>query len=351
MDAREPKQKELLASVIITTYNRRDALRLTLNALGAQTVPGDRYEVMVVDDGSTDDTSTALAELSLPCDLRAFRQSKNCGISAGRNLAIRNARGRFLIFVSDDLIVPENFIATHVSTLERFPGCWVVGGIKQLDSISQSPFGRYLDELESGWEQARKSAPVAANIWEMSWPTARNLSLPRRDLDRTGLFDEQFRMSCEDQDLAHKARAAGIRFLYNAEITCLHNDQVGDLSRFCRAQVPRTRDTALFCAKWADEHGRAPVAQLNGYISSADPASIIFKKAIKSILSARPITPLIEKSIRLLERADAPDAALWPMYRLVIGLYMFRGWREGLKALEQRNGLANAQSIGCHSNV
>src|SRR5215467_13335165 len=194
-------QRRLLASVIITTYNRRDALIETLVALGNQTIAPDSYEVIVVDDGSPDRTFEVASLVDLPCRLNVLRQPRNLGISAGRNLGIGNAEGRYLILLSDDLIVPDNFISTHVETLEAYPGCWVVGGIRQLDSVTHTPFGRYLDQLEKNWEEARKSAPLADNIWEMSWPTARNLSLPAEDLSRTGVFDEQFRSSCEDQDL------------------------------------------------------------------------------------------------------------------------------------------------------
>jgi glycosyltransferase involved in cell wall biosynthesis len=110
---------ELLASIIIPTYNHRDALMETLKALSRQTVPPDLYGVVVVvDDGSVDGTWEALKDVSLPCAVRASRQPAKRGISAGRNLAILHARGRYSICVSDDLIVPESFIATHVETPE-----------------------------------------------------------------------------------------------------------------------------------------------------------------------------------------------------------------------------------------
>ena len=92
------------------------------------------------------------------CFADVSREPENVGIAAARNIAIRHARGRYIIFVSDDLIVPENFIDSHVQTLERFPGYWVVGGFQQLDSLTGTPFGRYLDQLENSFEEARKAA-------------------------------------------------------------------------------------------------------------------------------------------------------------------------------------------------
>jgi GT2 family glycosyltransferase len=339
------------ASVIISTYNRCDALVLSLEALGRQTVPPGEYEILVVDDGSSDATFETVRRMSPACTLRVFRQPENRGISAARNLAIGQARGRYLIFVSDDLIVPEEFIATHLATLEQHPGCWVVGGIKQLESISETPFGRYLDSLENSWEEARKTKQIAPMTWELSSPTARNLSLPRADLDQIGVFDEQFRMSCEDQDLAHKAEQIGIRFVYSAAITCLHNDQVGDFKRFCRAQVPRTRDTVLFCHKWSRFHAGAPVARLNGYITRGDDPTLVLKKVAKSILATRPAAWLLGASIWAAEQARVPDRVLWRLYRLAIGVSMFRGWREGLALVHDSKRSRHVEHIGCHPGV
>lgn len=340
-----PRDDQLLVSVVITTYNRREALEKTLDALARQTLPPQKYEVLVIDDGSTDDTFAALSQKTLSCRFRLLRQATNGGISAGRNLGLRYATGQYLVFVSDDLIVPEEFLTTHLDTLRRYPGYWVVGGITQLESISASPFGRYLDRLEKSWEEARKTTPLEPNLWEISWPTARNLSLPRADLDRIGLFDEQFRMSCEDQDLAHKARAAGIRFLYNAAITCLHNDQVGDLTRFCRAQVPRMRDTVLFCEKWKAEHAGAPVARLNGYIRLKDGPVLIARKALKRTLAFGPVTRALERVIGAAEGLALPDRVLWRMYQLLVGVYMFRGWREGLRLVEAGAGKDGGRGV------
>lgn len=331
-----PLSNTLRASVIITSYNRREALLLTLEALGHQTLAPEEYEVLVVVDGSMDGTFEALERLHLPCDLRLFRQPENRGISDSRNLAIARSRGTYLVMVSDDLIVPTDFLATHLETHSRYPGSWVVGGIRQLDSTGWTPFGRYLNSLETCWEKARKSRLIAPSVWELSCPTARNLSLPRCDLEHIGMFDARFRTSCEDQDLAERAAARGVRFLYNETIECLHNDQVSDFRRFCRAQVARTRDTALFCHKWATRHGNAPVSIVNGYICHSDSPVRVAKKVLKSVLATPPVTAALEVLVRVGERGGLPDSWLCRWYQAMISLYMFRGWREGLALVRER---------------
>jgi GT2 family glycosyltransferase len=327
--------EELRASVIITTYNRREALRLTLAALGRQTIAPDEYEVIVVDDGSSDGTYEAARAVELPCPLTVLRHSENRGISAGRNLAIRNARGRYLICLSDDLLVPESFVATHVETLEGNPGFWVVGGLGQLPSLRETPFGRYLDDLEEGFNHARKLRPLGEGLWELHTPTARNLSLPGSDLEeKTGGFDERFRVTCEDQDLAYRARRAGIRFLYNESITCLHNDQAGDLVRCCRAQRRGTHDTALFCAKYPEVHGNSPFHQAHGYLSWNDGVRVAGMKLLRLAGSHEMSLALLLRLVTWCEMLCLPELRLRRLYALLIGLHTFRGWRDGLKTLE-----------------
>jgi GT2 family glycosyltransferase len=326
-------------SVIVTSRERREALLATLRALAVQTVPPGTYEVLVVDDGSSDGTYDAARAIELPCALRVLRHERQRGVAAGRNTAIAQARGRVLIFLSDDLLVPEGFVAAHLATLARHPGAWVVGGFRQLPSLRETPFGRYLDDLEEGFTEARKRAPLSPGLWELEWPTARNLSLPRADFEAAGPFDERFRSTCEDQDLAERARARGIRFLYDSSIDCLHNDQAGDLGRCCRAQRRGTHDTALFCAKYPERHGGSPFARANGCWSPRDGVRLSVKKGAKWILSREPLLRVLEGSVPLLERTGLPEPLLRRVYRGLIGLYTFRGWREGLATLA-REGAA-----------
>jgi GT2 family glycosyltransferase len=320
-----------LASVIISTYNRCEALEQTLGALAGQDLPPDRYEVLVIDDGSTDGTPELLSRIRVPYVLRSERLPVNRGVAAGRNAGLRAARGRVLILLSDDLLVSENFLSAHTRTLERFPGAWVVGGFSQVEHLTGTPFGRFLDGLERGFQNARTGSPVAPGVFEMHAPTARNLSLPRADLERVGLFDERFLVTCEDQDLAHRASELGIRFLYDAGIQCVHNDQAADLHRYCRFQERGAIDTVRLCRKYPALHGRAPITVANGIVRRTDRPGLIAKKLLKSLLSRPWATASLEALIDTAEGRGWPDRWLFPAYRAMIGIYTFRGWRTGLR--------------------
>jgi glycosyltransferase involved in cell wall biosynthesis len=338
-------QRDLLASVVISTYNRAEVLPLTLAALGKQTLDPAIYEVVVVNDGSTDRTAEVLAGLSLPCRLRYVALSRNQGVSHGRNQGIREARGRNLILLSDDLIVPENFLQTHLDTLRQFPGWWVVGGFKQLPTLCETSLGRYLDRIEQNIEQGLKTAVLGPNLWELSTPTARNLCLPAEHLDRIGLFDERFPFGCEDQDLAHRAQEElGVRFVYNTNITCLHNDGNTTLRRLCRGQQIGAYSCVFFCDKYPHIHGNAPHVKINGYIRSGDGVRLTCRKLAKRALAFAPVTALLEGTIGLAERLRCPDKVLHRLYSVAVAVYLFRGWRDGLAELARQKGPAPVPS-------
>lgn len=323
------------ASVIVTTYNRCAALRQTLEALSVQTLAPTDYEVLVVDNGSTDDTRAWLAEFSPPYGLRSFRFAENQGIGAARNRAIREAAGDTLVLLSDDVLTPENFLETHLETLRRFPGHWVVGHSEQWDGLNEVSFGRFLSELEAGFAQTWQSDEAAPGIWRTEWPTARNLALPRADLERIGVFDEQFRNACEDQDLAYRARLElGTRFLYHTQMGCIHNDQAADLERYCEAQRRGAADTVRFCHKyeqWYAENGPVPLMSANGPVTRQDSPAVALRKAFKAVLALPPAVTALRVLTRACERVGLPDRALARLYRLSIAVAIYRGWRQGLR--------------------
>jgi GT2 family glycosyltransferase len=328
----------MLVSIIISTHNRASALDPTLQALSRQSQAASDYEVLVVDDGSTDDTPEVLRSISVPFTLRTYRVPKNRGVSAGRNVGLRNASGTYLIILSDDVLVPPDFVEAHIATLQAYPNAWVVGGFRQLPSLVETPFGRYLNGLEEKFERARLGAPIASNLYEMTTPTVRNLSLRRSDLQLTGLFDERFRVTCEDQDLAHRAGELGIRFIYNAALDCVHNDQAADIRRYCRFQERGASDTVRLCEKYPNLHGDAPVARVNGYIAHSDGVLLATRKTVKRVLAGERSMRALEAAVGAGERIGLPDPWLYRSYRLLIGLHMFRGYRKGLRERASGHG-------------
>ncbi len=97
------------------TYNRKHLLGRALEALFNQNFPRDEYEIVLVDDGSTDGTGEFVRTLKPPCKLEYIYQP-NSGLAHGRNQGIRHANGHIILFIDDDIVASSNLLAEHVKT-------------------------------------------------------------------------------------------------------------------------------------------------------------------------------------------------------------------------------------------
>src|SRR4051794_8981691 len=113
-------------SVVIATYNRRDLLLRTLESLAQQTLPRHEFEVLVVVDGSTDDTVERLRLKKTPAALRIFEQ-QNRGQAAARNVGIREALAPVILFLDDDITCSPTLLAEHLAAQVASPGAVVFG--------------------------------------------------------------------------------------------------------------------------------------------------------------------------------------------------------------------------------
>lgn len=216
-------------SVVVTTYNRPDALDRVLDSLARQEVPP--LEVMVADDGSGDETARCVAkwqgDAAFPVR-HVWQPDDGFRAAAARNRAVAAATGDYLIFLDGDCIAFADFIARHRQLAEA--GCFVAGSRILLDrtlttqvlSQSQSPatwlfsqwvaqrwaghINRLLPLLRLGDAGWRRCSP-------RKWRKARtcNLGLWRRDFVAINGFDEDFQgWGHEDADLAVRLIRSGV---------------------------------------------------------------------------------------------------------------------------------------------
>jgi glycosyltransferase involved in cell wall biosynthesis len=116
-------------SVVVCTYNRAALLPQALRSLFAQKAENVSYEIVVVDNNSSDDTPATVESLKAesPVPLRYFRESRQ-GNAYARNSGVEQAAGAIVAFLDDDCIAGENWVATIKSGFDRDPGLDFVGG-------------------------------------------------------------------------------------------------------------------------------------------------------------------------------------------------------------------------------
>jgi glycosyltransferase involved in cell wall biosynthesis len=219
-----------LLSLIVTTYNRPDALRAVLLSLAAQT---DRaFEVLVADDGSRPETAAAIAGVAVdfPVPLvHLWQTDDGFRAAAARNLAVAASRGDYLVFIDGDCVLRPDFVARHRVLAERG---WFVAGNRIL--LSQGFTARMLQaapgalHADSRLTWLGRRLAGAINRWfplcflpgqgwrkaqPQRWRGARtcNLAIWRTDFDTVNGFDEVFQgWGHEDADLAIRLLHAGV---------------------------------------------------------------------------------------------------------------------------------------------
>ena len=167
-------------SIIIATYNRATWLPAAIDSLLNQTRPPD--EIIVVDDGSTDDTSQVLATYASA--LTVISQ-ENQGLSAARNVGIRAATGDLIAILDSDDTLPPHSIERRARILEANPGFGVVYGDALLIAPDGEPLGKFT-EFRRG-ERPTGDAFAALAYHNLSPPHA--FMFRRECLDVVGLFD------------------------------------------------------------------------------------------------------------------------------------------------------------------
>ena len=239
----EPAAPALDVSVIVCTRNRSDAMARLLEQLGRLVVPtGLRWELIVVDNASTDDTASMLASLQSPLPMRVVREGIP-GVSRARNAGIAAARGDLLLFTDDDCLPDARWLTTIHEEFARAPSLGVLGGRVELFDLRDRP---------TTTRTSRTRGEISASF-NLDGIIGCNLALRRSALAVTGPFDVGLGGGTgagagEDVDLVYRSLRAGLRVEYSPDALVYHNHgrrtdaQVRALTRaYTRARG------ALFC--------------------------------------------------------------------------------------------------------
>lgn len=201
----EPATVPLL-SVVVPTYNHASVLRHALACLAAQTLAAEAYEVVVVDDGSTDETPAVIAEAGTGlARVRGVHLERNRGRSVARNEGIRAACAPIVVFIDSDVLVRPDFLQRHLD-LHHAAGESVIG---------RGPVATIPTPV--------LPARNPAGLMSAAFLTTANASVPRQALLDAGLFDEGFVWyGWEDFDLGLRLRARGLTRRFSRGIVAFH---------------------------------------------------------------------------------------------------------------------------------
>ena len=325
----EPSIEQLpTVSVIIPTYNRKDMLRDTLNSLALQTYPKDCFEVIIVDDGSTDGTEK-IAEQSFPFTLRYFRQS-NQGATEARNMGARQSQAEFLVFLDDDILLEQDYLTYLIREPATNQKRIMVGTVNiQCDEVT--PFSRTLDT----------SLAAHQNSTELAFTDvySNNMAIRRKVYFEVGMFQDLGFLGSSswcDVDLGYRAYRQGLDFRRSSKARCSHRDNFAcDLDRHKKRMRTSAFQAVLLFQKYPELRSHLPMFQDKAPISwGQDPLFLFVRKLARSIVSSRPILWSMEQIVSVLEKSHPTSIILPTLYRYIIGGYIFHGYRDGLRKFE-----------------
>lgn len=211
-------------SFVIPTHNRASILVQCLHALDMQLDSSVEYEVVVVDDGSTDDTQAVVHELipRLSVSVHLLRQEK-AGPAAARNRGVEAASGRLIAFLGDDIIVDRSYVRSlyhgYMQHGDELHG--VLGHTRYREDCVPTPFGRWLD-THSGFQfeyrEVKEGVPLAFNLFYTS-----NVLLSRTAFERAGGFDVRLRHAAyEDTELGSRLARLGFHLYFCPGARAVH---------------------------------------------------------------------------------------------------------------------------------
>jgi glycosyltransferase involved in cell wall biosynthesis len=239
-----------LLSVVLTTCNRPDLLRLVLDGLARQTMPTDKWEVVIVDDGSQTPTREIAREFADKIEISYIYQ-ENSGLAAARNAGVALARGSIVLFQDDDDMPDENLVAEHIRSHQQHPdeNIVVLGHLDWHPELTVTPLMHYI--THEGGQYFGYDNMVDEKMYG-AWKWWGGLVSVKTSLLRSveGPFDSTFRFGHEDTELVCRLLSREVKVLYNASARKLLLRPVG-FEDFCSRRVRQGR--ALF--HMASKHG------------------------------------------------------------------------------------------------
>lgn len=347
----EPSSSARGLSVVIPTYNRQAIVRKTLLGLASQTLPPEQFEVLLVDDGSTDETVAMARRMKLPFPFRVLARSHG-GANIARNEGIRAAQGRIVVITGDDMIPEPNFLEAHATFHEKHPAETeaMLGFIDWSPEITVTPFMKFIVSAEGGQQFSYHLAKNGKADFRLFYTS--NISLKRSFLQQQAtLFDPDFLYPAfDDVELGYRLANQGMQIHFNPLAVTKHHHEITPESF-----VERQRKAGQMAVLLASKHPVLNELMLRLDEVPRDPGSSARDRmALLTSVLKEVEKPTVERLASLRVQNMGFDqyyvkTVLQPLYQTLLTLSFQEGVRLGLPqgqhAQQDRHGQSAAHHV------
>lgn len=289
----------MTVSIIIPTYNGAHKLPFILKAIEKQNYAAE--EVLVVIDGSTDDSEVVVERFRAAIPALRIVKQKNSGRAGVRNRGAQEAKGDLLIYFDDDMEPAPDCVTQHVQHHHKFPGSIMTGA--QIDVQGSTEMQQFRSALSYHWSVPLKATALKPLRKQQVFITAANFSVSREVFTRLNGFDTSL-SDAEDFDLAVRSFKEGVPLFYNHNAFAWHRDIVS-----CAVYIKRQRQYARAQQVLAEQK---PWMMKEGFLNNYEVPD--WKKSLFRLF----VAPLWISAVDREWFKSLPKALRYKLYKIII---------------------------------
>jgi glycosyltransferase involved in cell wall biosynthesis len=277
-------------SVILSTFNRADTLHDCLNCLANQSIDQRDFEVIVVDDGSTDHTKAVAEEFSKKIENFEYLYQKNQGQGIGRNNALKIAKGQVVVLIGDDILVSYDFLYEHQKYHYLYPEEYaaVLGFTAWHPKLKITNFMKWMTNGSAvlgkfGGQQFAYEKLQGKKMANYNFFYTSNISIKKSLLEKYH-FDPIFSgYGWEDIELGYRLeKMAGLKIYYNSWAIAYHDHPIEEKD-FMRRMQSVGKSAYLFHKKYPELHKVPGLMKLTVFKIISNPMTIALLKMLKKM--------------------------------------------------------------------
>ncbi len=212
----------MFLSVVVCTYNRDKHIKRALESLINQDFDKSAYEIIVVDNNSTDNTDEIIKQFKKENPEYNIILSKetNQGLSFARNKGIELSKGKYISFIDDDGIAGSDYISKFYKYTKTFPKHYAFGGkvlAKYETGIQPEWMSKYIERIISIVDMGNE-----VKKFKKTYPVGCNMLFKKEIFDKLGGFNTELRLRSDDKYIFLKIMSAGYEVLYLPKVVVNH---------------------------------------------------------------------------------------------------------------------------------